>query len=166
MIKVGVISYGLLYTMPYRTVLDILTSLLEAHQHMICYINIEGSKFDDYATYAANLLQDEYPDRKIEVVCVQYNHNCNHEIIYDKAQEKARKFYLGLPVIPVINRYIVPDELANMEREEGFINTNKWIVHNSDYIIASICNPDTYIKDDIEYAKQLGKTIYLIERIN
>lgn len=165
MIKIAFVNQNYTFPQAYKIVFEMLSALLGDQQHMICYTISESGSWSDHAVYATNLLQREYPDRKIEAVHVHPYETC-HDIEYREQDIKSFKKYWGIPELPVINRYLVPEEIAKLERQEEFAQVHKWIIENSDCIIAAIQKPSRTTKEDIEYAKQLGKTIFLMERIN
>lgn len=127
-----------------------LENLLETEQEMICYVGGMG-EFDELCASAVRALKRRHTDKEIRLVLVlpYMSQRLNTE----------REYYQSS-----FDEILVPHELAGLYYKKAITARNRWMVNQSDCLIAMVWRNCGGACQTLKYAQRLGKRIVRIER--
>ena len=129
--------------------MEILESILESEQELICYVGGMG-EFDSLCANAVRVLKHRHPEKNILLILV---------LPYMKQAINTRREYYQ-------ERYddiIIPTELAGIHYKRAILARNRWMVDQADYVVAMVWRNYGGAFQTLKYAERLGKKIFRIE---
>ena len=128
--------------------MEILESILESEQELTCYVGGMG-EFDSLCANAVRVLKHRHPEKNILLILV---------LPYMKQAINTHREYYQ-------ERYddiIIPTELAGIHYKKAIPARNRWMVDQSDCLVAMVWRNYGGAYQTLKYAEKLGKKVFRI----
>ena len=132
--------------------MEILESILESEQELICYVGGMG-EFDSLCANAVRVLKHRHPEKNILLILVlpymkQAINTCGEYF-----QERC-------------DDIIIPTELAGIYYKKAITARNRWMVDQSDCLVAMVWRNYGGAYQTLKYAEKCSKKIFRMEQKN